>query len=313
MQNNTLASAVRLVEVGPRDGLQNEPSLQLSTELKIELIQRLAGCGLSHIECGSFVSPAKVPQMADSQAVFNQLMRKPGVRYAALTPNLTAVEHATAAQASEIAVFTAVSDSFNLHNIHCTTAQSLERFTPAIALAKQHNLPVRAYISTVMGCPYGGEVTPQQVADLAAKLIAMGCYEISLGDTIGVGTPRQTALMLDAVTTQVSVDQLAVHFHDTYGQALANILVALEYGIATVDTSIAGLGGCPYAPGASGNVATEDVLYMLQGMGIETGVSLEQLVATSHWICNRLHKENGSRVSQALEPLSGVKRGAQRQ
>ncbi len=296
---------VKLVEVGPRDGLQNEPSLQLNTALKIELIERLAACGLTHIECGSFVSASKVPQMADSAEVLQQIKRLPGVRYTALTPNLRSVEDAIATGVSEVAVFTAASDAFNQHNIHCTTAESLERFAPAITLAQQHQLKVRAYISTVVECPYSGATSPHSVAQLAEQLIAMGCYEVSLGDTIGKGTPLQTAELLKSVMETVPAAKLAVHFHDTYGQALANILTALQSGVNVIDTSIAGLGGCPYAPGASGNVATEDVLYMLQGMGIETGVSLEALMTTSHWLCQQLGKENGSRVTQALKPLAG--------
>ncbi|MDF2180880.1 hydroxymethylglutaryl-CoA lyase [Neptuniibacter sp. CAU 1671] len=313
MAHNALPKRVRLVEVGPRDGLQNEPALHLNTALKVKLIERLAACGLTHIECGSFVSASKVPQMADSAGVFQQIRRHNGVRYAALTPNLRAVQDAINTGVSEVAVFTAASDAFNQHNIHCTTDESLQRFAPAIELAQQHQLPVRAYISTVIECPYSGPTDPVTVANLAEQLTAMGCYEISLGDTIGTGTPLQTARLLETVTQQVPVERIAVHFHNTYGQALANILTALQFGVSVIDTSIAGLGGCPYAPGASGNIATEDVLYMLQGMGIETGVSLEKLVSTSHWICQQLAKENDSRVSQALKPLAGVKTFTQRQ
>lgn len=313
MANIEYPKQVRLVEVGPRDGLQNEPALQLNTALKVELINRLTACGLTHIECGSFVSASKVPQMADSAEVFRQIRRQSDVRYTALTPNLRSVEDAINAGVSEVAVFTAASDAFNQHNIHCTTAESLERFLPAIALAQQHQLPVRAYISTVIECPYSGQTDPVVVANLADRLTAMGCYEISLGDTIGTGTPLQTARLLETVTQQVPVERIAVHFHNTYGQALANILTALQFGVSVIDTSIAGLGGCPYAPGASGNVATEDVLYMLQGMGIETGVSLEDLINTSHWLCQQLAKENDSRVSQALKPLAGVNTFTQRQ
>lgn len=295
-----LPQSVRIVEVGPRDGLQNEPGELIATAVKVELINRLAASGLSYIESASFVSPRWVPQMGDAAEVFSGIERKAGVTYAALTPNLKGVEAAIAAGADEVAVFSAASEAFSQKNINCSISESLARFVPVIELAKAQGLRVRGYVSTVLGCPYQGDIAPQQVAAVSRELLDMGCYEISLGDTIGVGTPLRAKQMLAAVSRQVPVSQLAAHFHDTYGQALANLYAVLEEGIAVVDTSVAGLGGCPYARGASGNVATEDVLYMLNGLGIRTGVDLDQLVATSHWITAQLGRNNGSKVSQAL-------------
>lgn len=291
---------VRLVEMSPRDGLQNEPGPVIATDIKTGLIDRLGNCGLSHIEAASFVSPKWVPQMADAAEVMAGIRRRRGVRYSVLTPNLKGFENALAAGADEVAVFGAASESFSLKNINCSIAESLERFTPVMEAAQKHGIPVRGYVSTVLGCPYEGDIAPEQVAWVAKALSDMGCYEISLGDTIGVGTPLKAKRMLEAVVKHVPVDRLAAHLHDTYGQALANLYAVLEEGIAVVDASVAGLGGCPYAQGASGNVASEDVLYMLNGLGIETGVDLEQLVATGEWITAQLGRRNGSKVGQAM-------------
>ena len=291
---------VRLVEMGPRDGLQNEPGPVIPTGIKTGLIERLADCGISHIESASFVSPKWVPQMGDAAAVMAGIRRKPGVRYSVLTPNLKGFEAALAAGVDEVAVFGAASESFSQKNINCSIAESLARFQPVMDAAKQHRIPVRGYVSTVMGCPYEGDIAPEQVASVARELVAMGCYEISLGDTIGTGTPLKAKRMLEAVARDIPVDRLAAHFHDTYGQALANLYAVLEEGVAVIDASVAGLGGCPYAKGASGNVASEDVLYLLNGLGIETGVDLEKLAATGHWICKQLNRNNGSKVGQAL-------------
>lgn len=291
---------VRLVEMSPRDGLQNEPGPVIATEIKTGLIDRLADTGLTHIEAASFVSPKWVPQMGDAAEVMAGIQRRPGVRYSALTPNLKGFENALAAGVDEVAVFGAASESFTHKNINCSIAESLERFAPVVDAARQHGIPVRGYVSTVMGCPYEGDIAPEKVAEVARALYDMGCHEISLGDTIGVGTPLKAKRMLDAVAKHVPVEKLAAHFHDTYGQALANLYAVLEEGVAVIDASVAGLGGCPYAKGASGNVATEDVLYLLNGLGIDTGVDLEKLVATGDWICRQLNRHNGSKVGQAL-------------
>ncbi|KEF32834.1 Hydroxymethylglutaryl-CoA lyase [Marinobacter nitratireducens] len=291
---------VRLVEMSPRDGLQNEPGPVIATDIKTGLIDRLADCGLSHIEAASFVSPKWVPQMGDAADVMAGITRKPGVRYSALTPNLKGFEGALAAGVNEVAVFGAASESFTRKNINCSIAESLERFAPVVEEARKHDIPVRGYVSTVLGCPYEGDIQPDQVATVAKALYDMGCYEISLGDTIGVGTPLKAKKMLEAVARHIPVGRLAAHFHDTYGQALANLYAVVEEGIAVIDSSVAGLGGCPYAKGASGNVATEDVLYLLNGLGIKTGVDLDKLVATGDWICGQLNRHNGSKVGQAL-------------
>jgi hydroxymethylglutaryl-CoA lyase len=291
---------VRLVEMSPRDGLQNEPGPVIPTAVKARLIKRLVECGLTHVEAASFVSPRWVPQMADASDVMALIERKPGVCYAALTPNLRGFEGALAAGAGEVAVFGAASESFSQKNINCSIAESLERFAPVMEAAKHNGIPVRGYVSTVLGCPYEGEIAPAKVAEVAKALFDMGCHEISLGDTIGTGTPAKAKRMLEAVARHVPVEHLAAHFHDTYGQALANLYAVLEEGVAVIDASVAGLGGCPYAKGASGNVATEDVLYMLDGLGIETGVDLRQLVATGNWISYRLKRRNGSKVGLAL-------------
>ncbi|EDM46955.1 hydroxymethylglutaryl-CoA lyase [Marinobacter algicola] len=291
---------VRLVEMSPRDGLQNEPGPVIDTAIKTGLIDRLADCGLNHIESASFVSPKWVPQMGDAAEVMAGIKRKAGVRYSVLTPNLRGFENALAAGVDEVAVFGAASESFSQKNINCSIAESLERFLPVMEAAKQHHIPVRGYVSTVLGCPYEGDIAPEQVAKVAKALAELGCYEISLGDTIGVGTPLKAKRMLEAVAAEVPIEKLAAHFHDTYGQALANLYAVLEEGISVIDASVAGLGGCPYAKGASGNVATEDVLYLLNGLGIETGVDLDKLVATGEWISEQLKRHNGSKVGQAL-------------
>ncbi|NUB29325.1 hydroxymethylglutaryl-CoA lyase, partial [Azospirillum brasilense] len=273
-----LPKSVRMVEVGPRDGLQNEKQI-VPTAVKIGLVDRLTDAGLTAIEAGSFVSPKWVPQMADTPDVFAGIRRKDGVRYVALTPNAKGLESALAARADEVAVFAAASESFSRTNINCSIAESLDRFVPVLEQAKAQGVPVRGYVSCVLGCPYEGEIAPAAVAEVAGRLLDMGCYEVSLGDTIGTGTPAKAQAMIAAVAERVPMERLAVHFHDTYGQALANILATLEMGVAVVDSSVAGLGGCPYAKGASGNVASEDVLYMLNGLGVETGVDLDRLVA----------------------------------
>ena len=291
---------VRLVEMSPRDGLQNEPGPVIDTAIKTGLIDRLADCGLNHIESASFVSPKWVPQMGDAAEVMAGIKRKAGVRYSVLTPNLRGFENALAAGVDEVAVFGAASESFSQKNINCSIAESLERFLPVMEAAKQHHIPVRGYVSTVLGCPYEGDIAPDQVAKVAKALAELGCYEISLGDTIGVGTPLKAKRMLEAVAAEVPIEKLAAHFHDTYGQALANLYAVLEEGISVIDASVAGLGGCPYAKGASGNVATEDVLYLLNGLGIKTGVDLNKLVTTGEWISEQLKRHNGSKVGQAL-------------
>ncbi len=291
---------VRLVEMSPRDGLQNEPGEVIATRIKTELIDRLADCGLAHIEATSFVSPRWVPQMGDAAEVMAGITRRTGVRYSVLTPNMKGFERAIDARADEVAVFAAASETFSQKNINCSIAESLERFRPILEAACARNIPVRGYVSTVLGCPYEGDIAPEQVAAVARELASMGCYEISLGDTIGVGTPLKAKRMLAAVAREVPVDRLAAHFHDTYGQALANLYAVLEEGVAVIDASVAGLGGCPYARGASGNVATEDVLYMLNGLDIATGVELDKLVETGAWITSQLKRGNGSKVGQAL-------------
>jgi len=291
---------VTICEVGPRDGLQNEAA-PVATGIKIALIERLAAAGLTWIEAASFVSPKWVPQMADGAQVLAGLTRRPGVTYAALTPNMKGFEAARAAGADEIAVFAAASESFSQRNINCSIAESLERFRPVCAAAGSAGIPVRGYISCALGCPYEGTIAPRQVADVAADLAALGCHQVSLGDTIGVGTPASAKVMIETVARQVPLERLAVHFHDTYGQALANILIALEIGITTIDSSVGGLGGCPYAAGASGNVATEDVVYMLNGMEIETGVDLDALVDTAWFMADALGHPPASKVAMALK------------
>ena len=288
-----------MVEVGPRDGLQNEAE-SIPEAVKIELIDRLSATGLPVIEAGAFVSPKWVPQMAGSAAVLAGITPRAGVSYPVLVPNMKGFEAALAAGAKEIAVFGAASESFTRKNINCSIAESLERFAPVAEAATRHGMAVRGYVSCVLGCPYEGEIAPGAVADVARKLFDLGCYEISLGDTIGVGTPARAQAMLAAVAQDIPMDRLAVHFHDTYGQALANILACLELGVATVDSSVAGLGGCPYAKGASGNVASEDVLYMLNGLGIETGVDLDRLLAAAWFIADHLGRPPVSKVANAM-------------
>ncbi|KAJ2890979.1 hypothetical protein GGI21_005992, partial [Coemansia aciculifera] len=279
--------SVKIVEVGPRDGLQNEKEL-LSTKIKVLLINRLTDAGLPVVESTSFVSPKWVPQMVDATQVMNLITRKPGVSYPVLTPNLKGLEAAIAAGAEEVAIFGAASESFSMRNINCSIAESLTRFEAMAVAAKAAGLRIRGYVSCVAGCPYEGTIAPQAVADVAKALLDMGCYEISLGDTIGVGRPKEIQSMLDAVARVVPVEQLAIHCHDTYGQALANIYASLEAGVRVVDSSVSGLGGCPYAKGSSGNVATEDVVYMLEGNGFSTGVDLDKLINVGAWITAKL-------------------------
>lgn len=291
---------VKIVEVGPRDGLQNEKEI-VPTAVKIALIDRLSGTGLASIETTSFVSPKWVPQMADNSLVMAGITRRPGVSYPVLVPNLAGLEAALAQEIEEIAVFASASELFSRKNINCSMAESLERFAAVITAAQKRRIRVRGYVSCVLGCPYQGKVAPAAVAEVASRLIELGCYEVSLGDTIGVGTPGQARSLIDLVATRVPVAQLAVHFHDTYGQALANIYAVLERGIAVVDSSVAGLGGCPYAAGAAGNVASEDLLYMLNGLGIETGVDLAELVAAGNYISREVGRPSGSKVARAME------------
>ncbi len=294
-----LPKRIKLVEVGPRDGLQNEATI-VPTEVKIELIDRLSATGLAAIEGASFVSPKWMPQMADSAAVMQGITRRPGVSYPVLVPNLQGLAAAVAAGAEEVAVFGAASESFSRKNINCSIAVSFDRFGAVCEAARRQGLRVRGYVSCALGCPYEGPVEPATVAWVAGRMMELGCYEISLGDTIGVGTPGKAQAMIAAVAEKVQIERLAVHFHDTYGQALANILAVMERGVAVIDSAVAGLGGCPYAPGASGNVASEDLLYMLKGLGIETGVDLQALIAAGRYISGMLNRSSGSRVATAL-------------
>jgi hydroxymethylglutaryl-CoA lyase len=294
-----LPESVRLVEVGPRDGLQNEKQ-PINVADKVRLVDDLTAAGLSYIEVGSFVSPKWVPQMAGSAEVFAGILRKPDVTYAALTPNMRGLEAALETKVEEVAVFAAASEAFSQKNINCSIAESLQRFVPLMEAAKAANVRVRGYVSCVLGCPYEGEVAPEQVASVARELYAMGCYEVSLGDTIGTGTAGKTRALIEVVGRDIPRDRLAGHFHDTYGQALANIYASLLEGMNVFDSSVAGLGGCPYAKGATGNVATEDVLYLMQGLGIETGVDMDKLIAAGQRICEVLGKANGSRVARAF-------------
>ena len=294
----TIPQSVKLVEVGPRDGLQNE-SAPVSSADKINLIHGLIDAGVSYIEAGSFVNPRSVPQMADSDQVFAGLTQSPGLTLAALTPNLKGFERAMESGVTEVAVFASASEGFSAKNINCTIAESLTRFEPVMQAARDQGVAVRGYISCVVGCPYDGEVAPQQVDLVSRALFDMGCYEVSLGDTIGVGTPGHFRRLLDHLLLQTAADKLAVHCHDTYGQALANICSSLDYGIATVDASVAGLGGCPYALNATGNVASEDVVYMLEGMGISTGINLDKLIAVGQSISGLLGKPTSSNVARA--------------
>jgi len=288
---------VKLVEVGPRDGLQNEKQA-IPAATKIEFIDRLSAAGLPVVEATSFVSPKAIPQLADAAEVFAGIERRPGVAYPVLVPNEKGLERALEAGVREIAVFTAASETFNQKNINCSIAESLQRFEPVIRRAREEGLWVRGYLSTVIGCPYEGPVAPAQAAAVTADLAALGVDELSLGDTIGVGTPRQVRALVEAVAAKVPLEKLAAHFHDTYGQALANVAAALDMGIGIVDASVAGLGGCPYAAGATGNVATEDVLYLLEGLGIETGVDLQALIEAGRYISAALGREPASRLGR---------------
>ena len=300
--NKYFPEQVEIVEVGPRDGLQNE-SNWVPTEIKIELIDKLAQSGIKTIEAASFVSPKWIPQMKDSSEVMDGIPKKPGVRYPVLTPNLKGLERALQAGAEEVAVFAAASEAFSQKNINCSISESIERFRPLIDEAIAAGITVRGYISCVMGCPYQGKVDTEKVADLAETMSNMGCREISLGDTIGIGTPLQAQNLVKTVNQCVPLDQIALHFHDTRGQALANLYACLELGISVIDSSVAGLGGCPYAKGASGNVATEDVLYMLDGMGIKTGIDAEKLLDAVQFISKSLDRPPQSRVGRTNLPL----------
>ena len=304
----TLPSKVRIVEVGPRDGLQHEKA-PVSTKVKVDLIRRLGAAGLKTIEVTSFVSPKWVPQMADHAEVFAAIEKLPDVTYPVLTPNMKGFEAALAAGAKEVAVFGAASESFSQKNINCSIAESLERFRPIVEAAKVADIKVRGYVSCVLGCPYEGEVPPLAVAGVAQALLEMGCYEISLGDTIGVGTPERTSAMIKAVARRVPLKKIAGHFHDTYGMAAANVYAALQMGIGVFDSSVAGLGGCPFAAGASGNVATEDVVWLLTGLGIDTGIDLDALVDTGVWISKQLKREPTSRVARAILARRSMDKG----
>jgi len=307
----SLPSSVRIVEVGPRDGLQNEKQ-SINVADKVRLIDDLSAAGLSYIEVGSFVSPKWVPQMAGSAELFAQIQQLPGVTYAALAPNLKGFEAALESGVKEMAVFAAASEAFSQKNINCSIAESLQRFVPLMDAAKQNGIRVRGYVSCVLDCPYEGTIAPAQVADVARELYNMGCYEISLGDTIGAGTAGETRRLIEVVGSKVPRNKLAGHFHDTYGQALANIYASLLEGIEVFDSSVAGLGGCPYAKGATGNVATEDVLYLLNGLGIETAIDLDKLIAAGQRICTVLGRESGSHVARALSRLQTKELTAQK-
>lgn len=295
----SLPAEVKIVEVGPRDGLQNEKQF-IATDTKVELINGLSDCGLRVIEVTSFVSPKWVPQMADANAVMSRIDRKNDISYPVLTPNLKGFEAALEVDAKEIAIFAAATEGFSQKNINCSIAESLHRFEPIMEAAKNHDIKVRGYVSCVLGCPYEGDVAMDKVAEVAKELFTLGCYEISLGDTIGTGTPGRAKDMVETVARDIPIDNLAAHFHDTYGQALANLYAVLETGIKTIDSSVAGLGGCPYAKGATGNVASEDVVYMLQGLGINTGVDLEKLVHTGKMISDVLGRPPASKVARAM-------------
>jgi hydroxymethylglutaryl-CoA lyase len=290
---------VRIVEVGPRDGLQNEKQ-DVPTATKLELIERLTVARLRDIEATSFVSPKWVPQMADQAEVMRGLKRRPGVNYPVLTPNLKGFEAAVAEGAREVAVFAAASEGFSRKNINCSIDESIDRFSPVVEAAKRLGVKVRGYLSCVVACPYDGAIAPEKVAHVAGRLFELGCYEVSLGDTIGVGTPGTVLPMLEAVAARVPVERLAGHYHDTYGMAVANVHASYEFGVRVFDSSVAGLGGCPYAKGATGNVATEDVIYLLHGLGAGTGVDLDTLVDCGAWISAHLDRPNGSRVGRAL-------------
>jgi len=294
-----LPERARIVDVGPRDGLQNEKAT-IATDVKAGLVDRLTDAGLQAIEAASFVSPKWVPQMADGAEVMARIRRKPGVVYSALVPNMKGFEAALGAKVEEVAVFAAASESFSQRNTNCSIAESLGRFDPVMAAARDHGVRVRGYVSCVLGCPYEGEIAPDAVAQVSKALYDMGCYEVSVGDTIGAGTPGKTKAMIEACAKHVPIDKLAGHYHDTYGQALANIYASLEMGVAVFDSSVAGLGGCPYAKGATGNVSTEDVVYMLRGLDIDTGIDLDRLIDAGEYICAALGRPTNSRVGRAL-------------
>jgi hydroxymethylglutaryl-CoA lyase len=295
----SLPAVVRIVDVGPRDGLQNEKTA-IATDVKVGLVDRLTDAGVPSIEAASFVSPKWVPQMADGAQVMARIRRKPGVHYPVLVPNMKGFEAALAAKVEEIAVFASASESFSQRNINTSIAQSLARFEPVMRAADQHGIRVRGYVSCTLGCPYEGEIAPEAAAAVTKALYDMGCYEVSVADTIGVGTPGKTKAMIEACAADVPITKLAGHYHDTYGQALANIHASLEMGMAAFDSSVAGLGGCPYAKGATGNVATEDVVYMLHGLGIETGIDLDRLIDAGEYICAALGRVTNSRVARAV-------------
>lgn len=293
-----LPAYVKIVDVGPRDGLQNQPEI-VPLDAKIKLVEMLADAGVPAVEAGAFVSPKWVPQMADTAEVMQKIKRKPGVSYPVLVPNMKGYEVARDTGCEEIAIFGAASETFSQKNINCSITESLDRFAPVVAAAINDGIRVRGYISCVLGCPYEGDVTPKAVADVARALDDMGCYEVSLGDTIGIGTPGKAQDMIAAVARYIPTDRLGAHFHDTYGQALANLLAVMQMGVAVIDTAVAGLGGCPYAKGASGNVATEDVLYMLDGLGIESGVDMDKLLAASRFISTTIGRAPASKVGLA--------------
>lgn len=295
-----LPNAVKIVDVSARDGLQNEKQV-IGLETKLELIQRMQDSGLKHIEVTGFVSPKWVPQLADSLQLCQQLDFNSAVHYSALTPNEKGMQNALQTGLQEVAVFTAASESFTQKNINCSIAESFARFAPVMQLAREHGIKVRGYVSCVLGCPYEGDISAQVVAEVTEKLFEIGCYEVSLGDTIGTGTPVKAQSMFAACQKITDTEKLALHFHNTYGQALANIYACMQLGAATIDASVAGLGGCPYAKGASGNVAMEDVIYMLNGLGIEHGVNLDKLIETGHWISEKLNRTNNSQVGNALK------------
>jgi hydroxymethylglutaryl-CoA lyase len=294
-----LPTSVKLVEVGPRDGLQNE-AFVIPSNIKVNFINKLSETGLKMIEVTSFVSPKKIPQLADNAEVFTKINKKEGVRYSALVPNKIGLEHAIAAGVKDIAIFCSSTEAFSHRNINCSIRESFVRFREVMELAQQHSIAVRGYLSCVLGCPYEGDVNPERVARLAKELIDMGCYEVSLGDTIGVGTPFQASSLIDLVAQKIPIENIAVHFHDTYGQAIANLFAVLQLGVSVIDSSVAGLGGCPFAKNASGNVATEDVAYLLRGLKIETGVNLVALSKIGIFISNHLNRFTQSKVAQAI-------------
>jgi len=294
----SLPKQVKIVEVGPRDGLQNELTI-IDKSVKVDLVNMLVQANVKHIEVGSFVNPKWVPQMADSEQVFSRIDRQEDVIYSALTPNLKGYQRALQAEVSEVAIFGAASESFTQKNINCSIDESLSRFEDVLQAAKKDGVLVRGYVSCAIACPYEGKINPETVTNVAEQLLLMGCYEVSLGDTIGVATPAEVNTLLETVLSRIPKDKIAVHFHDTYGQALANIYAALQHGISVVDASVAGLGGCPYAEGASGNVSTEDVVYMLDGLSIETGINLMKLIQAGEMVSNAIGRRNASKVAQA--------------